>query len=148
MKSHDKSTLRKKELIAKLTSTSFQLARKFDVDFVILGGSWARGQQRWWSDIDIFVSWPEYSKKSANDRLNSLIELNILAEEMTGLNRLELRILEKQSLHVQFQVLKEGIIIYTKNPDYRNKYLEHLMPFYFDHLIWFNNFLDQSLNVG
>jgi predicted nucleotidyltransferase len=133
------------ELLKLLKIALTPLLQKNSIQFAILAGSWVRNQQQWWSDIDIFISWPEYTRLSSKKRLEYLIKINTEAERLTNLNKLEIRILQKKSLHTQFNILKEGIVFYELILNSRNDYLEQILPQYYDHIIWFNNYLNESL---
>ena len=95
--------------------------------------------------MDIFVSYPKYADRSVKDRLQILIDLNVTTETVAKLNNIEIRILEKQAIHVQYQIFKDGIIIYQKSKSTPQKYLEQLLPKYFDHMKWYTRYLDESL---
>lgn len=135
------------EHIERFKSNLSTIFHNFKVDFAVLAGSWARDEQQWWSDIDIFVHLPGFLDLPSDEMLDILINLNMEADKLLHLDKLEIRILEKQTLHTQFNILSDGIILYEARPYIRNSYLEKLLPVYYDHIIWYSNFLKQSLGV-
>ena len=48
------------ELLSIIQSKLELLFQQFPIAFAYFAGSWAREQQRRWSDIDVFVSWPQF----------------------------------------------------------------------------------------
>ncbi len=121
-----------------------ELFKSASVEFAYLGGSWARNCNAWWSDIDIFVSIPSFKKISPKEQLNLLATLNQEATDLTGYENVEISILETMPLHVQFNVISDGIVIFEKNTDERKQFLEKLLPRYYDHIIWYKSLINQS----
>ncbi len=115
-----------------------------DVDFAYLGGSWAKDKQNWWSDIDIFISAPAFIPLSSEIQLDFLTNLHVKATDLTNFEELEILVLETLPLHVQFNAIANGILIYEKNPEVNVRFIEKLLPLYYDHMIWYKNLLDQS----
>ena len=76
------------------------------------------------------------------------MDLNIRAFLLTNLEKLEIRVLEKQSIHTQFWIIKKGVLIYERSIDERIQFIERLLPIYYDHIIWFKNYFAQSLGTG
>lgn len=133
------------ELLLLIQSELELLFQQNGIAFAYLAGSWVHGQQTWWSDIDVFVSWPHFQLQDSTVRLQQLIDLNVRAEDLTNLDKLEIRVLEKQSIHTQFWIIKEGVLLYERSNEERIKYIEKLLPNYYDHIIWFEDYLSQSL---
>ena len=48
------------ELLVLIQSELELLFQQYNIAFAYLAGSWVREQQSWWSDIDVFVSWPQF----------------------------------------------------------------------------------------
>ncbi len=134
-------------LLNKLKRDLNSLFHEFDIKFAYLGGSWARNQQHWWSDIDIFVSFPKYEDTTSKGKLTLWTELNVKAWEMTKLETLEIIILEYLPLYIQFRVISQGLIIYEKSEVYRTQFIERLLNEYYDYIIWYKNYLNQSLST-
>ena len=133
------------ELLVLIQSELELLFQQYNIAFAYLAGSWVREQQSWWSDIDVFVSWRQFQLQDSEIRLEQLIDLNIRAGEITNLDKLEIRVLEKQSIHTQFWIIKEGVLLYERSNEERIEYIEKLLPSYYDHIIWFEDYLSQSL---
>lgn len=114
------------------------------VDFAYLGGSWAKNKQNWWSDIDIFISIPNFLQLTSKSQLNLLTQFHVRATELTKIEEFEIIVLETLPLHVQFNAIKNGILLYEKNPDVSSYFIEKMLPLYYDHMIWYKRLLDQS----
>lgn len=141
----DKNPENLDELLLLIQSELELLFHHYNIAFAYLAGSWVRRQQSWWSDIDVFVSWPQFQLQDSKVRLHQLIDLNIRAEKLTNLDKLEIRVLEKQTIHTQFWIIKEGVLLYERSNEERIEYIEKLLPSYYDHIIWFDDYLSQSL---
>ncbi len=120
------------------------LFKEKQVDFAYLGGSWAKNQNFWWSDIDIFVSIPDFLNLPSKAQLHLLTELHIRATELTEFEEIEINVLESVPLHVQFNVISDSIVLYERDNKVRSKFIEKLLPRYYDHMIWYKNMLNQS----
>jgi len=120
------------------------LFEEYDVDFAYLGGSWAKGIHNWWSDIDIFISVPRFLQLSSKTQLEFLTRLHVKATDLTNFEEIEVLILETLPLHIQFNAVADGILIYEKDPEVSSAFIEKLLPLYYDHMIWYRNLLDQS----
>ncbi len=114
------------------------------VDFAFLGGSWVRDEHKWWSDIDIFISVPNYLHLSSKTQLDFLTHLHVKSTDLTNYEEIEISVLETLPLHVQFNAIANGFLIYEKNPDVSSLFLERLLPLYYDHMIWYKNLLNNS----
>jgi len=120
------------------------LFKKMEINFAYLGGSWVNNEQNWWSDIDIFISVPSFLQLTSREQLKFLTQLHIIATDLTKFEDIEFSILEAIPLHVQFNVIANGILLYEKNPEISILFIEKLLPFYYDHMIWYNKLLNQS----
>ena len=132
-----------KFLVQKIKS----LFKENDVDFAYLGGSWAKNKHNWWSDIDIFISVPNFLQLTSKPQLDFLTHFHVKATDLTKFEEFEILVLETLPLHVQFKVIANGILIYEKNPEVCSSYLEKLLPLYYDHMIWYKRLIDQSQYV-
>jgi len=119
--------------------------QEFNVQFAYLGGSWARHQNAPWSDIDIFASWQGCESTTPKEFLARWTQLNVEAVAATNFDAIEITFLERVPLHVQFNVISEGILLFEVSEDIRTRFIEHLLQEYPDHMIWFNNFLHQAM---
>ncbi len=117
------------------------------VDFAYLGGSWAKSKQNWWSDIDIFISLPNFLQLASKIQLDLLTQFHVKATELTKIEEFEIIVLETLPLHVQFNAITKGILIYEKNPEVTSYFIEKMLPLYYDHMIWYKQLLDQSQYV-
>lgn len=142
----DKHTSRE-ELISYLDTKLGRLYSQFDVDFSYLAGSWATGNTSWWSDIDVFVSIAKTQGLTEQDQSRLLVDINVTAYQLTGIDDLNISIFELTSLHVQHDIIKNGIVIFQSDIERRHQFIEKLYTRYFDHKIWYTNYLEQSLGV-
>ncbi|GAB4313461.1 MAG: hypothetical protein Kow0069_14560 [Promethearchaeota archaeon] len=118
---------------------------EFNLDFALLGGSWAFGRQRWWSDVDVFVSRPTLAGENPRPDFDALLDLNAAVGEASGLAAVSVSILEALPLHVQFEAFRGGMLLFERTPGSRAKYLERLMNHYYDHVVWYRRYLDESM---
>jgi len=121
-----------------------KLFKQNHLQFVYLGGSWARGENQWWSDIDLFVSFPKYPDLSPDEQLRVLTKLHLDATDLTKLEEINFIIIETLPLHVQFNVISEGIVIYEESKQTREDFIEKLLPLYYDHKIWYEKLILES----
>jgi len=115
-----------------------------DVDFAYLGGSWAKDIRNWWSDIDIFISVPRFPQLSSKTQLEFLTHLHVKATDLTTFEEIEVLVLEILPLHIQFNAIADGVLIYEKDPEINTSFIEKLLPLYYDHMIWYKKLLNQS----
>jgi predicted nucleotidyltransferase len=120
------------------------LFKEYKIDFVYLGGSWARNQNQWWSDLDIFISMPSFSSLSPQEQLTLLTKLHLKITELIRIEEVDISVIETLPLHVKFQVIAEGILIYENPTGKRAEFVEKLLPYYYDHMIWFKRLLKES----
>ncbi|MBY9000342.1 MAG: nucleotidyltransferase domain-containing protein [Candidatus Heimdallarchaeota archaeon] len=121
------------------------LFKKYNVSFAYFGGSWVRGKQSAFSDMDIFVSLPSLVTLSSEEIFVLLSDFSRKACEITKQDTLEITVLERIPLHVQFQAIKDGILLYEENKDIRINFIENLLKYYYDHKIWYHNYLSQAV---
>ena len=70
--------------------------------------------------------------------------MSIKIEELTKFQEIEVSVLEMSPLHVQFNVIRDGILLYEKAEGVKANFLEGLLPRYYDHIIWYRNVLKKS----
>ena len=145
MQNKDDAPLSFNDLVVTLKSKLIPIFEKYNCQFVYLAGSWAKRQVTRWSDIDVFVSIPGVNKIDNKQIFDMLVSLNTEAERVTGDSTIEIRIIETLPIHVQFQVIAEGIVLYDKSEKARLDYKERIMKLYYDHIIWYEKMLDLSL---
>lgn len=119
-----------------------------NVDFAYLGGSWVNDEHDWWSDIDVFISVPNFLELSSKTQLDFLTQLHVKATDLTKFEEIEILILEILPLSVQFNAIANGILLYEKNPEIHSFFVEKLLPLYYDHMIWYRNLIDQSKYIS
>jgi predicted nucleotidyltransferase len=129
------------ELVSILKNKLSTLFREHKVSFTYLGGSWVKGHLSVLSDIDIFISLPHLNTTSPKEIIDIVSDLSKKTSEVTMLDNVEIIILEKVPLHVQFEAIKEGILLYEESNDKRAKFIENLLKYYYDHKIWYQNYL-------
>ena len=120
------------------------LFEEYDVDFAYLGGSWAKDIHNRWSDIDIFISVPRFPQLSSKTQLEFLTHLHVKATDLTTFEEIEVLVLEILPLHIQFNAIADGVLIYEKDPEINTSFIEKLLPLYYDHMIWYKKLLNQS----
>ncbi|MCE7740394.1 MAG: nucleotidyltransferase domain-containing protein [Candidatus Heimdallarchaeota archaeon] len=134
------------KLVESLKNNLSPLFKDYNVSFAYFSGSWVRGQQGVLSDIDIFVSFPSLDTISPKEIVILFSDFSRKASEVTKQDNLEITILERTPLHVQFQAIKDGILLYEETKNVRIKFIENLLKYYYDHKIWFQNYLSQAVD--
>ncbi|MHA1200868.1 MAG: nucleotidyltransferase domain-containing protein [Candidatus Heimdallarchaeaceae archaeon] len=132
------------ELVDKLKKCLKSIFIDYDISFAYLSGSWVKGHQHSESDIDIFISYPLF-EKNRQEFLEKFLDLSTEVEFACEIQRIEVSVLEKVPLHVQFRAIREGLLIYESSEDIHTNYLENLMKYYYDHKIWFEKYLNQAV---
>ncbi len=88
-----------------------------DLDQVILFGSYARGEERADSDIDLFVVVSKYEKRDARKKLNELIfEYLLSSQKLFSIIIKDKDFLKKweDTVDLFSEIKKEGKILYAK----------------------------------
>ena len=116
------------------------------IRLAFLGGSWATDSQNWWSDIDLFLSFPKFLQLNPREKLTVLTELHLQSSALTGFDEIEIKILESLPLHVQFNAISKGILLYEDEEGRKAEFVEKLLPRYYDHMIWYKRMIEQSIN--
>lgn len=137
----------KTELINKLMSIEHSVFNKYSIDFMYLSGSWATETNNWWSDIDIFISKPDFVQLSSKEKLNFLVEINDKLTQLTNFKNFQVSILQVLPLHVQFSAINDGIVIFESSLLNRLNFIENLLNQYYDHKIWYERMLNESLGI-
>ena len=133
-----------KEMACFLKKRLENLFKENSIELAYLGGSWSKDRNVWKSDIDIFISYPDFLAFDARAQLKFLTSLSIKIEELTKFQEIEVSVLEMSPLHVQFNVIRDGILLYEKAEGVKANFLEELLPRYYDHIIWYRNVLKKS----
>ncbi len=118
IKSHIKRNLRQREalenhrawVIDRLNCITPSWAEKYGVSRVLLFGSFAKGTQRLDSDVDIAIE-----GLKSEDYWKAWADI----EDLSGLEKIDLRCLEDFPLPSRELILKSGVVIYDKriHPD-------------------------------
>ena len=141
MTKQDEETL--SELVDKLKKCLNPIFINYNINFAYLSGSWVKGHQHSESDIDIFISFPLF-EKDREEFLEKFLDLSTEVELACKIEGIEISVLEKVPLHVQFKAIKEGLLIFESSEGIHVNYLENLMKYYYDHKIWFEKYLSQA----
>lgn len=145
MASNSTSKITETNLILLLKDKLKPLFLKYNIDFAYLAGSWIRNQQYWWSDIDIFVSYSNFLNLDDKSKWQIWSKIDDLAYQITLLDKIELRFFEQLPIHIQFDIIREGKVLFEKNQETRQQFIEDLLNRYYDHKIWFDSYLKQSI---
>jgi len=140
----EKRPLNGQEMADFLKKKLNNLFEEYEIDFAYLGGSWSRAQNIWKSDIDVFISVPNIRELKTKVQLGKLTEINVKIVDITNFQEIELSIIETLPLHIQFNVIHDGILLYERFSGARASFLEKMLPLYYDHMIWYNRLLKQS----
>lgn len=136
----------KESLLIALRAKLNDLFEKNGIIFSFLYGSWAKNTANWWSDVDIavYLEDKDYKDLTNKQQFEKLVSLNVQVETLTGLEEIDVKILQNLPLHIQFDIFKHGEIFFDKEPQKRMNYLESLLPKYYDHIIWYKQMLNDS----
>ncbi len=137
----------KSDLINKLKSVDQSIFNEFAIDFLYLGGSWVNESNNWWSDIDIFISKPDFLFLNSKKKRDFLIEFGDILTKLTQLRNFQVSVLQALPLHVQFSAINDGIVIFETLKLKRLNYIENLLNQYYDHQIWYDHMLNESLGI-
>ena len=116
-----------------------------------LFGSHAVGTSREDSDVDIAVLFEQMPDNALDYRIEKSMELErILKKEV------DLIIMNNSPLILQFQVIKEGQILYEMDADKRATYQMHFLSRYYDYIKFFdyhskylcNEIKERGLGIG
>ena len=129
---------KKEKLLLTLKDRLKSLFEINNIKFSFLYGSWVTNSANWWSDIDIAVYYPDYIDFS------KLISLNMRAEELTGFEEINIKVIQNLPLHIQFTIFSQGEILTDNAPQKRLDYFGSLLPKYYDHIIWYKQMLNNS----
>ena len=132
------------EMATILSQNLKSLFKEKDINFAYLGGSWAKEKNNWWSDLDIFVSVPKYITFNAKEKLKYKTDFSKKITEILKIEEVDLEVVEILPLHVQYDVISNGILLYEKMMGLNVSFIERFLPFYYDHMIWYKNLIHQS----
>ena len=106
-----------------------KIALKYDLQLIYLFGSKATGRDTKVSDIDIAVL---LNDREAYNLKNLILDLIFDFSRVFCSDKIDLVILNKASLAVQYNVISDGEILYALNPETRYNYEVNLISLYLD----------------
>ncbi len=106
-----------------------KIALKYDLQLIFLFGSKATGRDTNVSDIDIAVL---VNNREAYNLKNLILDLIFDFSKVFCSDKIDLVILNKASLAVQYNVISDGKILYELNPEIRYNYEVNLISLYLD----------------
>lgn len=106
-----------------------KIALKYDLQLIYLFGSKATGRDTKVSDIDIAVL---LNNREAYNLKNLILDLIFDFSRVFCSDKIDLVILNKASLAVQYNVISDGKILYELNPEIRYNYEVNLISLYLD----------------
>jgi predicted nucleotidyltransferase len=106
-----------------------KIALKYDLQLIYLFGSKATGRDTKVSDIDIAVL---LNDREAHNLKNLILDLIFDFSRVFCSDKIDLVILNKTSLAVQYNVISDGEILYALNPETRYNYEVNLISLYLD----------------
>ncbi len=112
------------------------LFRQYSVDIAYLFGSQAVQAAHRHSDIDIALVVPDGI--ASEHFLNIEMELEVKLGEILGVENLDIRVINKSPLKFQGEVLKKGILVYSRAEDRRVDFETKTRLDYFDFLFLLN----------
>jgi predicted nucleotidyltransferase len=133
--------LSKSEIIDVLRKETEWISEKYNFRFVYLAGSVAREEHHKWSDIDIFVSFPEFLEMSSEEKYNTLGDINLSFSDK--LDKVVVKVLESLPMVVQFNVIKDGEILLDS--EYRANFIEDLLRSYHDFNIYRGRLINSAM---
>lgn len=121
------ANFKKEDLIAKLAPA---ISAKPEIIFAYLFGSVAKGTASHKSDVDVAV----FLDPSVELNEEGFGYLSILTEELSALlgTRVDVVILNSAKIVLKHQVLKSGLLIYTKSNEARRTFHERTIREYLD----------------
>lgn len=113
-----------------------------DLEFVVLFGSYARGDNSPISDIDIGV------KTSRNSEGNNSLQLKLagLGDTMSKPS-FDIVLLDNASLTLQYRVVRDGEILYQRDSVAWPAFVEYVISRYPDWIIFLEQHLTESLGL-
>ncbi len=107
-----------------------QIAVKYRIALVYLFGSRAKNTESKLSDIDIAV-FLENPSRNINQK-DMILGLIYDFAQLFGSDKIDLLLLNKASLAIQFEVISKGKILYQANSQKRYSYEERVVKLYLD----------------
>ena len=112
--------------------------KKDEIIFVYLFGSYSENKQNSKSDLDLAI----YFKKP--DKI-SLTELNYELSKLLSIDKIDIVVLNKASILMQFRVIQRGKLVYCKDEITRIRYEAKIMSFYYDRQYYYKRHIKENL---
>ncbi len=106
-----------------------QIAKRYRISLIYLFGSKARGRETSLSDIDIAVL---LEKDRDLNLKKTILDLIFEFSNIYHSDKIDLLILNKAGLDIQYNIISEGKILYQLNEDVRCNYETRTLKLYFD----------------
>lgn len=135
--------LSKSEIVDVIKHETDRISKRYQFKCVYLAGSVAREEHHKWSDIDIFVSFPEFLEMTSEEKYQILGEINILFSEK--LDNVTVKVLETLPIIIQFNIIRDGVVLDERDPEYRDKFVEDTMRMYYDFKIFRDRFINYAM---
>lgn len=122
------------EMVSRLEAAMPGILASQPVMLAYLYGSTADGSRLPFSDVDIALVLEPNCPLSAYERMK--LELNIAAEieHLGDMQEVDVRSIDAAPLTVRGMVVSEGILLYSRNEEFRIQYEVHTRKLYFDFL--------------
>ncbi len=120
---------------------------KLGIELAYLAGSVVTNTNNWWSDVDIFVLIPNIDKNTPEEKFNLYFKIENYFSDKISNDNVQISFLDKLPLHIQFEVITKGILIYKKDDQKRIEFTEYVLKYYYDHMIWYSKMRDKSLGI-
>jgi predicted nucleotidyltransferase len=113
-------------------------------DFVLLGGSQAAGTAGWWSDVDIFIH--VQFAEGDEQKVNRMLRLAPILAEKTSIADIDLHDIDTLPVHVQFNVIRGGIVLYEADDGTaRANFVEKMLREYYEIGPWYESIINERL---
>ena len=128
------------EIIETIRSSADRL-EEFSLSFLILFGSVARGENSWWSDIDLVIN----TKNKPKNRIQYQLDLTGVLDELLKTEKIQVSLWDDLPPHIKFRILRDGKNVLIHDDKEFQRIRERTLIEYWDHNIWYEKMLDMSL---
>jgi len=122
------------DLIGRLRANISQVLAGQPVMLAYLYGSAATGHMGPSSDVDIGIVFNSNTGLSAYERMQMEFRIASEIERSCGIQEADVRGIDNAPLTVQGEVVTEGILLYSRDEEFRVDYEVHTRKYYFDFL--------------
>lgn len=113
-----------------------------DIDFIVLFGSAANRHAHSLSDLDIGVK-VSVEEAKCNEIFSNLLSLFDLSRNP----RVDITLLNQASLSLLFRVVRDGKVLFARNDDIWQAFVEYVLIRYPDWNYYIENYLKQSIGA-